>query len=289
MSRPCSSPHLSRSERSASQLSAERRSEIGVGERVARPFQNTRADPQAVEQHRLGSLSVRAAAWARTQAPAAPWAVATRRRACPRTPAFVTGRVAARFTGPATSLVSRWTMRPTSSSSEIQLIHWRPEPKRPPRPSLNSGSIFASAAPLARQHDPRSQVHDPRRRPPRRALWPPPTPGTRRRGTWCPTATPRRAPRRPGRRSTSIAEPDSSTRGPPSIAAIVLDEQRRRPRPALPDLPLVLVRPPVVADPGAGEVDDRVDADQLRGLQPTGRRIPTDVVAGRERTSRTTS
>ena len=40
----------------------------------------------------------------------------------------------------------RW--RPRGRPREIQLIHCRPEPNRPPSPSLNSGSIFASAPPL---------------------------------------------------------------------------------------------------------------------------------------------
>src|SRR4029450_12246101 len=37
------------------------------------------------------------------------------------------------------------------SSRLIQLIHWRPSPRAPPRPSRNGNSIFASAPPAGRR------------------------------------------------------------------------------------------------------------------------------------------
>ena len=64
--------------------------------------------------------------------------------------AFVTGSGAVRLTGPERRWPSRWTIAPTSSSRLIQLIHCRPDPKRPPSPNLNSGSIFAQRAALRR-------------------------------------------------------------------------------------------------------------------------------------------
>lgn len=72
-------------------------------------------------------------------------------RTVPRTrviSALVTGAGAVALTGPATWWLPRsQRMAPTSSSRLIQLHHCRPEPMRPPRPSLNSGSNLASAPP----------------------------------------------------------------------------------------------------------------------------------------------
>ena len=61
--------------------------------------------------------------------------------------------------------------------------------------------------------------------------------------------------------------------GPPMVSAsnVVV----RVPR--LQHLALVLVAPALVADAGAGQVDDGVDADERLGVEPAGSRIPADL------------
>ena len=100
--------------------------------------------------------------------------------------ALVTGSGAAAFTGPATSWVSRKRMASTSSARVIQLIHWRPDPSRPPRPELEGQGQAGQHAALPRRARARCAGGPPGCRPPRRMRWPPPRPGRSRRGSPCP-------------------------------------------------------------------------------------------------------
>jgi len=62
--------------------------------------------------------------------------------------ALLTGFGVVRFTGPAMSArPSRNRAAATHSDSPIQLITWRPDPIRPPRPSRNNGSSLPSIPP----------------------------------------------------------------------------------------------------------------------------------------------
>ena len=183
--------------------------------------------------------------------------------------ALVTGVGAVRFTAPDVSAVRRWVIAATSSSIEIQLCHWSPLPILPPRPNLNSGSCFLSAPPFARQHDARAEVHDAGaggfgharglfplhadvgEEPCRRALdclveflvAARAVDADRRAGQQ------HRGPVLGGRRSASEI----------SVVPFVRLSSSSR---------LYVVGPALVADAGAGEVDDGIDAVECVGVDP---------------------
>ena len=105
-------------------------------------------DALALEQQGCRRAPHRAAASGRTPGPARRWVGAGRRRSCRRARRCGPASGAVRFTGPSTSLVEQVEdRRRPRRRRAIQLIHWRPDPKRPPTPNRNSGSILASAPP----------------------------------------------------------------------------------------------------------------------------------------------
>ena len=98
-------------------------------------------------------------------------------------------------------------------------------------------------------------------------------------------------------RSPGVAVPadgrrrDTSTRGLGSSASIAVDDGVRAVDAAVEDLALVVVGPPVVADAGAGQVDDALDpASAARSTVPAlGSQVTSSGAAAGRRTSRTTS
>ena len=84
-----------------------------------------------------------------------------------------------------------------------------------------------------------------------------------------------------------IAEPDSSTVGPFSAAAIASEISVVPFVRLSSELALVLVGPALVADAGAGEMDDGVDAVERVGVDPAlGGRPEMSVPVGLPRTTR---
>ncbi len=154
----------------------------------------------------------------------------------------------------------RWTIAATSSSMWIQLCHWSPEPILPPRPNLKSGSCFLSAPPSA---DSTMPVR-------RNATRTPSPVAGAAAASHCfadlgEEAVPAgdvssnvvvgagavEADRRAGQQDLrAVGRPRRSAFG----------DERGADRAALEDLALVVVGPALVADAGAGEVDDGVDA-----------------------------
>ena len=104
-------------------------------------------------------------------------------------------------------------MAATSSAREIQLQYWRPEPIGPPRPSLKSGSILASAPPLVAEHDRRCAGAPPGSRTVGRRRWRPPSARHRSARKDCPGRSAPSAPDRPGRRSSRWRSRTASTVG----------------------------------------------------------------------------
>ena len=224
----------------------------------------------------------RARAAGRTPAPAGPSGGAARSPMVSASSALRTGFGAVRLTGPTTSLVSRWTIAPTSSSSAIQLIHWRPDPKRPPRPTLNSGSILPQRPALRGQHDAGAQVHDPRagalgrrraRLPRLGDLGEEPGAGRRALVELLVAAVAVEADRRARQQHAAARPRAAAIDSASSVVARVRDSS---------DLRLYSSRPALVADAGAGEVDDGVDAGERPRVEPPGVRVPADL-AGRRR------
>ena len=85
------------------------------------------------------------------------WSAAPRARTNSR---LRTGCGATAFTGPESlSSVSANRNAPTTSSSVIQLMYWRPSPTGPPRPSRNAGSMARKRAAIFAQHDADAKVH----------------------------------------------------------------------------------------------------------------------------------
>ena len=165
-------------------------------------------------------------------------------------------------------------MAPTSSSIEIQLMYWRPEAMRPPSPRRN-GSSKRETHRLAAEHD---AAADASTRIPALPLVRSPLPIARTRG--------RRSRCRCAllveRLVTAVAVvpiADAETRVDGGCCQSRERSARRSvPFGALEDQAFARVRPPLVADAGAGEVDDAADALQAVGVDRARLGVPGELV-----------